>query len=1015
MRPLAASLFALVLALVALAFSSPVTAATTFQPPPVRHVWVINLENTDYDEAFGNPPSGAPHPYLHDVLPSRGVLLRSYYGIGHNSLPNYIAQASGQAPNPDTQGDCFNSGTEFTSTGTDPHGQAIGQGCVFPSSVKTIADQLDGAGMTWKGYMEGIGEVATPARTEYGDDASCAPHDANTNGGLYAAKHNPYAWFHSLADQPSCAQRVLPLTALGGDLQSIATTPNLSFITPDMCNDGHDCSLDTVDRWLERWVPPILASPAYRQDGMVVVTFDESDTFVGVTASPEDDSACCNEIPGPNSPMPGINGPGGGLIGTVVLSPYVNPGTASDHPYNHYSLLRSLEDLFGITTGGDDGHGHLGFAGSYDATYPGPGAFGCDVYSAFGPCQVVAQPAGPTPARLSSSRPTGPRAADGSARWLNPVPTSNDLTGVSCPTASACFAVGAAGTVVATTDAGSTWSSQASGIAGDLAAISCASASACVAVGDGGTVLASSDAGTTWTTPPSGTSKDLNAVSCTGGGSCHAVGDGGTVLASPDGGQTWTTQTSGSGAALLSVSCPDAATCYAVGDLAVRHESSTNTFYRAGVLKTTDGGATWNILDSAADDFRLHAISCPDASTCYMGGDWSSFYSSADGGGTWTHYFGTGVSRYLGIGCASATSCAAVGSSRSDSIASTSDGKSFSPQDARTSDLLHAVACPTAASCYAVGDRGTIVARSDGTHWSAQTGTVTPLATVPWYPPPARSPQLFGTSCPTASACVAVGDGGAIVATSDAGTSWSTRASPTADRLNAVGCATATDCVAAGDGGTIVATSNGASWSKQPSGTPQGLAGVSCPTAAACFAVGDQGTLLTTTNHGASWRPRTSKTRADLNAISCPTASACVAVGALGTILKTTNGGSSWAAPKSAAVAAYLAGVSCPTTSACFAVGESGLILATTDGGKSWAQKASGVGDELDSIACASATSCVASGSDGTVLSTANGGASWTAQGTGTTRALAAVSCAASTGCIAAGDTGTILAVSPRS
>ncbi len=1030
-----AALLGAALTLVALAPSSPVTAATDFTPPPVRHVWVINLENASYRESFGDA-SSIPHPYLKNVLPSRGVLLRSYYGTAHNSLPNYIAEISGQSPTPGTQSDDIFCAAGPSLPGgasddipndapVDPHGQIIGQGCTYPPKVKTLADQLAAKGLTWKGYMEGLGEAATPGSTTYGDDAPCAHSDAYGNGASrYAAKHNPYIWFHSLIDQPSCAQRVQPLTALGGDLESVATTANLSFITPDMCNDGHDCPLNVVDAWLKRWLPLILASPAYRQDGMLVVTFDESDTFIGVTQNPQDDdSACCNEIPGPNTPMPGIFGPGGGLVGTVILSPYVRPGTTSDHPYNHYSLLRSLEDAFGITTGGDDGQGHLGYAGSYDAIYPGPGSFGCDVYTAYGPCQSPAQPPGPTPTSASSGQPTGPRPADGSATWRNPLPTANDLTSINCPSASSCFAAGEAGTIVTTTDSGSAWSPQSSGTAADLAGISCPSTSTCVAVGAGGTILETGDGGATWTKQQSGTTNDLKAVSCATGADCHAVGDGGTVLASSDGGQSWIAQGSGTDSSLLGISCPDASTCYAVGDISVPRPGTIGTNYKDGVLKTADGGETWRVQDSNIDDFRLHAISCPNQGTCFIGSEGgSALWSTTNGGGTWSSNGNPGQTRYLGLACASATSCVAVGArkaylgnDRAGGIVSTSDGRGFSGQDSGTSDWLRGVSCPTASACYAVGDRGTIVARADGAHWGIQTRTATAISASldsPWAPA-TRSPQLLGTSCPTTSACLAVGDWGLLVGSGDGGAHWSSKASGTDERLYSIGCASASTCVAVGDGGTIVATQTGATWSPQPSGTTETLTGADCPTTRACFAVGDQGTILATGAHGGAWEAQGSKTSANLNAIGCASAKSCVAVGSLGTILATANAGKTWT-EKGSGTTAYLGGVACPSAKACYAVGEDGTVLATTDGGKSWSLKSTGVGDELDGINCTSATNCVATGGSGTVLSTADGGTSWTVQGTGTARDLRSIDCSATTACIAAGDTGTILAITPK-
>ncbi len=103
----------------------------------------------------------------------------------------------------------------------------------------------------------------------------------------------------------------------------------------------------------------------YQRDGLLLILFDEAE----FSASNADASACCNEIPGPNSPLPGIAGPGGGLVGAVVLSRYVRPGTITTTPYNHYSMLRTIEDLFGLD--------HLGYAGQN-----GLSSFDVDVFVA---------------------------------------------------------------------------------------------------------------------------------------------------------------------------------------------------------------------------------------------------------------------------------------------------------------------------------------------------------------------------------------------------------------------------------------------------------------------------------------------------------------------------------------------------------------------------------------------------------------------------------------------------------
>jgi hypothetical protein len=201
--------------------------------------------------------------------------------------------------------------------------------------------------------------IGTPDRTQ-----QASPDDQ------YATRHNPFVYFHSIIDRPACAQRDVPLGQLEGDLASATTTPNLSFIVPDLCHDGHDATcadgsaggLPAADAFLREWVPRITSSPAYQQDGLVVITFDEAE---------DDSTACCGEKPGPNTPAPGgpSGGPGGGRTGAVLLSPLIAPGTTTSKQYNHYSLLRSVEDFFGLS--------RLGYAGQ-----PGLRSFGDDVFTA---------------------------------------------------------------------------------------------------------------------------------------------------------------------------------------------------------------------------------------------------------------------------------------------------------------------------------------------------------------------------------------------------------------------------------------------------------------------------------------------------------------------------------------------------------------------------------------------------------------------------------------------------------
>jgi hypothetical protein len=339
-------------------------ATSTTKPPPIKHVFVINLENKSFDETWG---ASSPAPYLSQTLRGQGVLLDQYFGIAHVSLGNYIAQISGQGPSKATQADCIASYADFQSTGTGADGQVLGDGCVYPTSAKTLPDQLAAKKLTWKGYMEDIPAPCTHPQLGQPD-----PNVVATASGAYVTRHNPFVYFHSIVDGPSCAKNDVALTQLDQDLKSIKTTANYNMITPNVCNDGHDATcqggtpggLTAANAWLQTWVPKITSSPAFRKDGMLVITFDEAE----VAGDNGDASACCNEQQPPNVEQAGGSGPGGGRIGALVLSRYVKPGTTSSTPYNHYALLCSIENLFGLKK--------LGYAGA-----SGLQCFGNDVYN----------------------------------------------------------------------------------------------------------------------------------------------------------------------------------------------------------------------------------------------------------------------------------------------------------------------------------------------------------------------------------------------------------------------------------------------------------------------------------------------------------------------------------------------------------------------------------------------------------------------------------------------------------
>ena len=422
----------------AVAPAPSVTAATAhaaFKAPKIGHVWTIILENKSYESTFTGLNQ---NDYLWKTLPSYGELLRQYYGTGHYSLDNYISLVSGQAPAPANQADCG----QYTNVAPGfpaPDGQTYAStGCVYPLSVKTIFNQLDAKKVSWKVYAQDMGN--TPSRENVyqcgipGDPSGAGVVDPGgaTPADQYVPKHNPAPWFHALTDSAKDCKNVVPLDgyaatpghkaipSMASDLKSIRTTPAFSWISPNNCSDAHDatCKGDNLssdpnnhqgglyasDLFLKKWIPTIMASPAFQKDGEIQVIFDEAfppykmygNSIADYTGNtdpsynvPTDTAqsvvACCNELPGPNTTQPGFQAfgqdttPGGGITGAVFISRFIKPGSISDQPYNHYSWLKSMEDLFHVTTGGTDGHGHLGYAAA-DGLRP----FGPDVYNNVG-------------------------------------------------------------------------------------------------------------------------------------------------------------------------------------------------------------------------------------------------------------------------------------------------------------------------------------------------------------------------------------------------------------------------------------------------------------------------------------------------------------------------------------------------------------------------------------------------------------------------------------------------------
>ena len=310
------------------------TVASTSALPKVKHIWYIIMENKSYDATFTGLNNNT---YLWKTLPSQGTLLTNYYGTGHYSQDNYTALVSGQAPLYDQQLDSPTykdaAGSVITDKSDPNYGQfkAAGdpytlQGSVYPSSVQTIFNQLTAANVSWKAYAQDLGNT----------DASGAPHSvtacgapgtdptnspvANPGGAnatdQYVAKHFPLPWFHSIIDNAAtmcdsshAANLFDPANGLYQDLKSESTTPAFSWISPNNCSDAHDAvcygnnlsggwidpntpaaplnytgGLYAGDLFLEHIIPEIQASPAFKDNGLIIVSFDEgfpAYTFTG--------------------------------------------------------------------------------------------------------------------------------------------------------------------------------------------------------------------------------------------------------------------------------------------------------------------------------------------------------------------------------------------------------------------------------------------------------------------------------------------------------------------------------------------------------------------------------------------------------------------------------------------------------------------------------------------------------------------------------------------------------------
>jgi hypothetical protein len=307
--------------------------------PEVKHVFVIMLGENGYQETFGK---GSQSEYLRKELPAQGELLPNYFAVTAGELANQIALISGQGPTPETAAGCPTY-ADVTPGTESPDGQVEGNGCLYPATTKTLPGQMAEAGLKWRAYIE-------------------EPEDAAQQDGCATTPRNPFVYFHSIVDDPGCAETDVGLPQLTQDLQGNGNKfPALAYVVPNDCHKGDEepCAEDTPtglaasEEFLKAVVPTIQESFAYKDGGLIAITSAEAPQE-GENA---DSSGCCIAPDYPNTPEDESQADstgavketgGGGQVGALLLSPFVEAGTTSETYFNHFSLLATIEELFGL-------------------------------------------------------------------------------------------------------------------------------------------------------------------------------------------------------------------------------------------------------------------------------------------------------------------------------------------------------------------------------------------------------------------------------------------------------------------------------------------------------------------------------------------------------------------------------------------------------------------------------------------------------------------------------------------
>ena len=602
--------------------------------------------------------------------------------------------------------------------------------------------------------------------------------------------------------------------------------------------------------------------------------------------------------------------------------------------------------------------------------------------------------------------------------WQNPLPQGNGLNSISCPTTAVCFVVGDVGTILATTNGGSTWTGEASPTTRTLRGISCPNTTTCYAVGDGGIILKTGD-GATWFQQPSGTAANLNGISCPSSSECMTVGAGGTLLITTNSGATWLSDPPGGATNLSAIFCETTTECYAAGSFV---NTSISPSSIQAVWETTNAGLQWSPLFNACNGCG------PDSLTNYFPfAGYGNITAISVAPSAFTGEIDTPIvmTDQGYIFAYALRSCQFYGcnpefekfywTGGDGNVSGDPPDPPFQLFPGLSGISLYGISCLAAnpsltgfnAVCSVVGNLnnpsyvftvGVGVDPTDGLEPSG--GIFMEITSSP--SPSGTSGPLYSISCPAAQ-CIAVGSGGAITSNPSGGTVWESQQSVvTPNPLISTNCPAEETCYSVGWNGTILATTNGgASWTKQVSGVGNNLQAIDCPSVSTCFAVGDN-VILATTSSGSVWSQQSSGITQSLNAIHCPTTTVCYAAG--GVILSTTNGGSTWKPQEAPPSGTVINGIACGS-STCIAVGTGGVILTTSIGFVAWTRESVlGSGglpinftNPLSAITCLSASACIAVGSKGAILLSTNNGISWSLVASPTAQDLTSISCLGAT------------------